>query len=127
MKRPETPSHLISISRIQSAHAREVSVLRLRGVVRETTGPDFRARLAESGARSTFLVVDLSELEYLNSAGIGMLLRQARNQERRGGWLRLVSPSSAVAMILKLAGLGESLPVHVDLDEAVRDLSPRAA
>lgn len=127
MKRPDPPSHLISISRIQNAAGREISVLRLRGAVRDTTAVDFRARLTEAGARSPHLVVDLSELEYLNSAGIGMLLGQVRNQERRGGWLRVVSPSSAVSMILKLAGLGESLPVHADLDEAVRDLRPRAA
>lgn len=127
MKPPEPDAHLISISRIHTAATREVSVLRLRGMVRDATGADFRARLQEAGVRSSLLVVDLSELEYLNSAGIGMLLHQARIQDRRGGWLRIVAPSSAVAMILKLAGLQESLPIHDDLEEAVRDLRTRAA
>jgi anti-anti-sigma factor len=124
---PETQAHLISISRIHVGHSEDTSILRLRGAVRVSTVEDFEARLAEAGHRSPRLVVNLSELEYLSSTGLGVLLVQARLQEQRGGWLRLVSPSPAVGMILRLTGVAETLPVLAGEAEAFDDPTPRVA
>jgi anti-anti-sigma factor len=120
-------AHLISISRIRKIEDVEVSVLRLRGAVREETEADFRERIVEAGRRSPYLILDLRELDYVSAAGLGTLLDQARTQARRGGWFRLLSPSPSVAMILRLAGITETLPVWDDEDKALSDLSTRAA
>lgn len=122
-----TESHLISISRLQHVDGVDVSHLRLRGVVRAPTTEEFRSRLTEAGARSPYLVVDLSELGYITSTGLSLLLMQAETQHRRQGWLRVVAPSAAVAMILDLSGVGESLAPLGSAEEAVSDLRVRAA
>ncbi len=127
MTRHDHEAHLISISRIHSVSGTEVSIQRFRGAVREGTVDDFRSRLAEAGERSPYLVVDLSELDYVDASGLGHLLDQAAFQGRRGGWLRLVAPSPAVAMILRLSGVAETLPPAADEAEALRDLGSRAA
>jgi anti-sigma B factor antagonist len=119
---PEPRSHLISISRIRTHGGSEISILALRGAVRSGTAPDFRARLTEAGERSPRLVVDLSGLDYLSSTGIGALMEQARLQKRRGGWLRLVAPSAAVGMILRLAEAQRELPAFPTEADALRDL-----
>ena len=119
--------HLISISRIRTRGATEISCVRFRGGVREPTESEFRSRLAEAGRRASYLVVDLSELEYLSSAGLGLLLDQFGVQEGRGGWLRLVAPSSTVSMILDLAGTGATLSSFPSEDDAIRDLPGLAA
>jgi anti-anti-sigma factor len=122
-----TEAHLISISRLQHVDGVDVSHLRLRGVVRAPTTEEFRSRLSEAGTRSPYLVVDLSELGYITSTGLSLLLMQAEAQRRRKGWLRVVSPSSAVAMILDLSGVGETLAPMGSAEEAVSDLRMRAA
>ena len=127
MKSCDWDGHLISISRIQKRDGTDVSWLRLRGTVRGTTAVDFQTRLKEAGMRAPYLVVDLAELDYLNSTGLGMLLFQAEAQERRGGWLRIVAPSSAVAMILRLSGVAEKLSLYLDAEGALRDLPTLAA
>ena len=71
--------------------------------------------------------MDLSELEYIEAAGLGRLLEQSVAQERRGGWLRVVAPSPTVAMIFKLSGVSDSLLVAATEDDALRDLPERAA
>lgn len=126
MKRHDPDAHLISISRMSRAEGTEISMLRLRGAVRKLTNPDFRSRLDEAGRRSRFMVVDLSELEYINSTGLGMLLNQARVQERRDGWLRLVAPEGGVSMILRVAGVAGELRLFGDEAEALRDLEKAA-
>jgi anti-anti-sigma factor len=123
----DVESHLISISRIHKHAAAEISCVRFRGTVRQPTEPEFSSRLDEAGHRSPHLVVDLSELEYLSANGLGMLLDQAGAQERRGGWLRIISPSPTVAMILHLAGASSTFTPFADLEDAARDLSERAA
>jgi stage II sporulation protein AA (anti-sigma F factor antagonist) len=124
---PDQSFHLISISRLARVGAVEVSIQRFRGTVRESTLEDFRKRLAEAGERAPFLIVDLSETEYMSSTGLGLILGQAGIQEARGGWLRVVAPSPAVSMILRLSGVSETLPSWRDEAEALRDLAPRAA
>ena len=121
-----TEAHLISISRIQSREGTDVSFVRFRGAVRGPTIEDFRARLADAGSRSCFLVVDLSELDYVSSTGLSLLLMQAETQERRGGWLRIMTPSAAVSMILELSGVAKTLPPARSEEEALESI-PRAA
>lgn len=126
MAQPDHDSHLISISRMSRIEGTEISMLRLRGAVRGLTSNDFRSRLDEAGRRSPFMVVDLSELEYMNSTGMGMLLSQARVQKGRDGWLRLVAPPGGVSMLLRVAGVAGELHLFGDEAEALRDLEKAA-
>ncbi len=126
-KRPRDRAHLISISRLLVRDGTEVSVQRFRGTVRQATLHDFESRLREGGERSPFYVVDLSEVDYMEAPGLGRLLEQSAVQERRGGWLRVVAPSPAVAMIFQLTGVTDSLVVAPTEEDALRDLPGRAA
>jgi len=120
-------NHLISMSRVRMHQGHEVACIRFRGSVRKLTEESFRERLEEAGRRATHLLVDLSELEYLCSSGLGVLLEQSAIQERHGGWLRLVSPSRTVSMILRLSGAAQSLAWFTTEDDALDDLRGQAA
>jgi anti-anti-sigma factor len=125
--RRDLDNHLISMSRLRLYRGREVSCVRFRGSVRKLTEESFRERLVESGRRAPHLLVDLSEVEYLCSSGLGILLEQSAVQERHGGWLRLISPSRTVSMILRLSGTAASLAWFSAEDEALDDLRGLAA
>jgi anti-anti-sigma factor len=120
-------NHLISMSRLRSHSGRQVSCVRFRGCVRKLTEDAFRRRLDEAGRRAPHLLVDLSEVEYLCSSGLGILIEQSAVQERQGGWLRLISPSKTVSMILGLSGAASSLAWFAAENEALDDLRGRAA
>jgi anti-anti-sigma factor len=125
--RPDDPHHLISISRVIRRGGIEVSVQGFRGSVRGPTAEEFRLRLAQAGERSRYLIVNLSGIDYIGSAGLGVLVAQAKLQERAGGWLRLVQATSSVAMILEVSGLKRILPLLSGEDDALRDLPFHAA
>jgi len=55
-------------------------VQRFRGAVRQATIHDFESRLREGGERSPYYIVDLSELEYIEAAGLGRLLEQSSHR-----------------------------------------------
>lgn len=69
------------------------------------------------------LVFDFSRLDYVDSAGLGMILMIAGTTRDAGGQFRLAAPTERVAAVLKMARVYEMLSVHADVEAAVANLS----
>jgi anti-anti-sigma factor len=70
------------------------------------------------------LVVDLSQLDYLDSAGVRLLFTLARAATRKGRSLRAVVPRDArIRRVLELADVGRLLGLDETIDGAVERLS----
>lgn len=67
------------------------------------------------------LVVDVSEIRYLDSAGVHLLFQVARRLHRRRQELCLVAPKGArVLGVLQLVDLPSRVPIYETHDAAVR-------
>ena len=73
--------------------------------------------------RGPLLVLELSELSLLDSSGIGSLVLVHRAVRDRGAELAVVTDSTHLRKLLRIAGLDQVLTVHGSLDAA---LSPTA-
>ncbi|HEX2231895.1 MAG TPA: STAS domain-containing protein [Thermoleophilaceae bacterium] len=70
------------------------------------------------------LVVDFSELDFIDSSGIAMLFTLARRLGGRRQELRVVtSPGEPVSRVLDLVEFGRAAPLHADLDSAVAEIA----
>ena len=110
----------------------EVEVVARNGVV----VAHVRGEIDLSNADSTFstlkrvadgaeegLVVDLSGLDYLDSAGVRLLFTLARAVTRKGRSLRAVVPREAqIRRVLELADVGQLMGLDETQDEAVEQL-----
>jgi len=65
------------------------------------------------------VVLDLEELQTMDSSGIGLLSRFLASSKQQGGYLKLVSPSKFVVQTLKLVGLLNLFEVFPDTQTAV--------
>lgn len=75
------------------------------------------------GENAKALVVDLSELEYLDSAGVRLLFTLARRVEEHGGRLRAVVPRGArIRRVLELADVGQLIALDETAEEAIKHL-----
>jgi anti-anti-sigma factor len=73
------------------------------------------------------VVLDLSEIDYLDSGGIHMLYRLRESLRARGQSLAVVvPPASPVIDALRLAGIERNLDVAERLEEALGKIVPRA-
>ena len=63
-------------------------------------------------------VIDLSQVTFIASIGIRMLLTAARGQARRGGGMVLVIPEGMSRKVLETAGVDQLVPIVADLDAA---------
>jgi anti-anti-sigma factor len=118
----------MSIGDVQINHAPGALVARLTGEVDMSNAEDLGATVigaTPSGVRG--VVLDLSEVEYLDSAGIYVIHGMRASLQARGQILVLVIPeSSPVHDALRLSGAKQPGEVVDDLDGAMLALEASA-
>jgi anti-anti-sigma factor len=62
----------------------------------------------------TAVIVDLTEVDFLASLGIRVLVSSAKAIQRKGGKLVLVVPEGNVRMVLQTAGMETLIPMFPD-------------
>ena len=67
------------------------------------------------------IVVDLSEVEFCDSTGLGALVVGHRRARGAGGWVRLAAPGAWMGHLLDTAGLAGRIPVYPSVAEALAD------
>ena len=71
----------------------------------------------------TRIVMDLSQISYLDSAGIGVILKCSGLAKQAGGHLNLAAPTERVLSTLKLVSLDTILTINATPAEAISALS----
>lgn len=74
-------------------------------------------RFLEEGERR--LVVDLSEVSFIDSSGLGALLSGYKNATQRGGTLILAGPQPRVRAMFELTRLNRVFDIYPRLQEAL--------
>jgi anti-sigma B factor antagonist len=96
------------------------TVATVRGEVDLSTASHLQSGLRTAAVGAALLVVDLSGVEYLDSAGLAVLDTSAREMHAQGGALRLVvSEDSIVTRALRISGLSETIPTFYGFDDAI--------
>ncbi len=88
-------------------------VLQVQGKLDALNAPALDQRLAaavDGGARA--LVVDLSALEYISSAGLRVFLSGAKRLQQSHGKMALAGPTAQVEQIFEIAGFAAILPIY---------------
>jgi anti-anti-sigma factor len=110
---------------IEQREGEDVVVARLTGELDLAGAESVGRRIAEavpSSARG--VVVDMTELEFIDSSGVSMLFALARRVGSRRQELRVVAPAGKpVARVLDIVEFERAAPVHVDLDSAVAGIA----
>jgi anti-anti-sigma factor len=107
----------------QEVHGRVVLLI-ARGRLDGKSSGEFNARLTESlGADETRLVLDLSGVDYLSSAGLRVLLVASKRIKAASGMMALCSIQPSIREILAITEFDRVLDIHADRAEAIAALS----
>jgi anti-anti-sigma factor len=103
----------------------DVVVAGVSGELDVSGAPALGDQLAEAVPTSAHgLVVDFTDLEFIDSSGIAMLFGLARRLASRRQELRVVAPEDEpVARVLDLVDFERAAPIHADVDGAVAAIS----
>ena len=99
-------------------------IFKLRGSLDLATSPTVRAALMEATEKGKrHIVVDLTQLEFLDSTGLGALIGAHRRATEHDGSFRLVVSEGPIARLLNITGLIRVLSVYHTLGDAKENRS----
>ncbi len=98
----------------------DVTIVSVAGEVDVYTAAQLRAALDEEvAAGHVELVVDLDEVTFLDSTGLGVLVGRLKLVRNQSGWLRLVCSNERILRVFRITGLDKVFGIHGSLDEAL--------
>lgn len=99
-------------------------LFKLRGSLDLATAPTVRAALSDATEKgSNNLIIDLTELEFLDSTGLGVLIGAHRRAAERGETFRLIVSDGPISRLLNITGLIAVFVVHRSIEDARNDKS----
>ncbi|MDH7482873.1 MAG: STAS domain-containing protein [Armatimonadota bacterium] len=99
----------------------EVPVLKVAGEIDLYTSPDFKSAIIsiiDSGAKD--IIIDLTDVSYMDSGGFGVLLGAVRKVKPLGGSINLVGCGENIRRILSITRLDTIFKLFESVDEAVK-------
>ena len=95
------------------------TLLVLRGDLDIATAPELRECLVKVIDEGLRIVIDLEAVDFLDSAGLGILVGGLKRARTRGGELELVCSSHDVLKPLEITGLDRVFTIHPGRDAAL--------
>jgi anti-sigma B factor antagonist len=91
------------------------------GRIDTQTSPDFQTRMNElvSGGSSK-IVLDCSDLEYVSSAGLRVILMAAKAAKAAGGDLKCCSMQDMVKKVFDISGFSVMIPICESVQDATK-------
>jgi anti-sigma B factor antagonist len=99
-------------------------ILKLSGdLIGENHGPELISIINDSINNDViFCAIDIHEVRYINSSGIGVLITILTKFRNKGGEVVLIKPSESVEKLLIITKLSSIFTIVPDLDHALNEL-----
>lgn len=107
------------------SHDRGCAVVWLSGELDASEADEARAALLAAASECEGrLVVDVTDLVFIDAYGLRVLTLGAKQTALHGGWLHLVDASPLLRRILRITGLTAVLPVYESVHAAITTNAP---
>lgn len=100
----------------------QVAVVALKGRLTTANSETLRKvvnKVVAGGANR--IVLDLGQLDFIDSSGLGAIIGSLKTARQAGGDLRVVAPGDQVAMVFRLTNLDDVLLVYPNATTAFAD------
>lgn len=94
-------------------------ILRLKGKINMSVASNLKLVIAGQVALGHIkIVVDMEDIDFIDSSGIGALINGLKVARLAGGDLRIANPQKQVLMVLKLMNMDRLLKIYPNAKEA---------
>ena len=97
------------------------AILHLAGEVDMNNSAGARDAMLGCLAQKRHLIVDMHEVEYIDSSGIASLVEAFQESRKRGTRFSLVAVSPPALRVFELARLDKVFTIHARLEDALAD------
>jgi anti-anti-sigma factor len=97
-----------------------IRVLTLRGEIdHDVTNELTKALLTSDGATRPRTVLDLSDVTFMDSSGINVLIAAHQSMSDAHAWLRIAGAQNSVLRVFELVGLDQVIGCHSTVEQAL--------
>jgi len=82
---------------------------------------DLRSACEQEACR---VIVDMSQVTFIDSTGIGVLVGALKRTREQNGWFALVCPQPRVRRVFEITGLLQALPLYQSMEQALGKETP---
>lgn len=107
---------------ISEQRADGATVLRFSGRLDGTNSAETDTKLADAVGRNPTLILDLSALDYISSAGLRVLLKAAKQAQTGKQKLLLAGLQPSVKQVFDISGFSTLFATFANRDDALRSL-----
>jgi anti-sigma B factor antagonist len=100
-------------------------IVRAGGEIDSHTAHQFHEAANEAASQSRHVVIDLADVTFIDSTGLGALIVARKAARERGGSVSLVSPPPVVRRLLGSTRLHDVFSIHDSLAEAINASTQR--
>ena len=104
---------------IEVRHEQGYAIVAAAGEIDISTVTRLRDRLFDMAASGAPLVVDLGQVNFIDSVGLATLVGTANRAAAHGGSLQIACARPKIRELLRLTGLDRRIPLARTLDEAL--------
>ena len=98
-------------------------IVRLSGEFDLHTADYFKEQIEDKlSSKINNLILDLSEIKFIDSSGLGAILAKYKQLNNRGGKLAIVNPTPQVKRIFELSGILKIINIYSSEQEAISSL-----
>ncbi len=102
----------------------DVAVVNVKGFIDAHTAPEFEKVLVDLTEKICFkIVIDFGELQYISSAGLGVLMGQIEYIRENNGDIKLVNLSKKVYKVFDLLGFTTLYETYDHVDEGIKSFT----
>ena len=88
------------------------AILEIEGKLTVQTSPDLEAAIGQISSKVCDFDIHLSDVTYISSAGLRVLVAADKLASSRGGVMRLLGPTKEVMEVFEMTGLAEVFTIE---------------
>ena len=98
---------------LETRHTDDVTIVSVGGEIDVYTAPKLRDKVTELVGDGHYnLVIDMENVEFLDSTGLGVLVGALKRVRTNNGELALVCSESRILKVFEITGLTKVFPMH---------------
>lgn len=99
-----------------------VTVLKLVGKLNMVSAPQFHEVISTAVATGeTRFAIDLADVDFIDSSGLGALINGLKSARQAGGDLRIAAPTEQVRLVLQLTNIDRVLKAYENAETSYNE------
>ncbi len=102
-----------------------VSIIKLSGNLNAYTAPEFESILKDTIEKNPKIVLNLSNLDYISSIGLGVIIGYIEDAREKGGDIKIhLKDNSVIKEIFEITGFPKIIKFYEDEKSCIKSYKP---